>query len=192
MQYWKKIAGQPRIEKLRIIMLYEADFNFVLKLIWGRRLVRHDEVYNCIGEENKGSRSGPQTSDALLEKLLVYEYARLTRTSLVTVDNDAKLCYDQIIKSLAMIACIAVGLPLLAAVMHNKTHHGMQQSIMTRHGTLRPYVGTDDDALEGTGQGSGASPAIWLLYSVSLLQAFQQFTPGMAMLSPFESLLVTI
>jgi hypothetical protein len=81
----------------------------------------------------------------------------------VTVDNDAKSCYDQIIKSLAMIACIAVGLPLLAAVMHNKTHHGMQHSIKTHHGTLRLYVGTDDDALEGTGQGSGASPAIWLL-----------------------------
>jgi hypothetical protein len=134
----EKIPGQPRIEKLRIIMLYEADFNFVLKLIWSRRLVRHAEVYNCIGKKNKGSRSGCQTSDALLEKLLVYEYARLTRTSLVTVDNDAKLCYDLIIKSLAMIACIAVGLPLLAAVMHNKTHHGMQHSIKTRHGTLRP------------------------------------------------------
>jgi hypothetical protein len=31
----EKIPGQPRIEKLRIIMLYEADFNFVLKLVWG-------------------------------------------------------------------------------------------------------------------------------------------------------------
>jgi hypothetical protein len=32
----EKIPGRPIIEKLRIIMLYEADFNFVLKLIWGR------------------------------------------------------------------------------------------------------------------------------------------------------------
>jgi hypothetical protein len=122
----------------------------------------------------------------------VYEYAQLTRTSLVMVDNNAKLCYDRIIKSLAMTACIAVGLPLLAAVMHNRTHHGMQHSIKTRHGTLRPFAGTDDDDLEGTWQGSGASPAIWLLYSVSLLRTFQQFTPGMAVSSPIESLLVTI
>ena len=188
----EKTPGQPRIEKLRIIMLYEADFNFVLKLIWGRRLVRHAEMHNCLGEENHGSRAGRQSTNALLEKLFVYEYARLTRTSLITVDNDAKSCYDRIIKSLAMIACIAVGLPLLAAAMHNKTHHGMQHSIKTRHGTLRPYSGTDTDAFEGTGQGSGASPAIWLLYSVSLLRAFQNFTPGMTVSSPFESLLVTI
>jgi hypothetical protein len=37
----EKIPGKPMIEKLCIIMLYEADFNFVLKLIWGRRLIRH-------------------------------------------------------------------------------------------------------------------------------------------------------
>ncbi len=188
----EKIPGQPRIEKLRIIMLYEADFNFVLKLVWGRRLVRHAEVYRCLGTENKGSRSGYQTTDALLEKLFLYEYARLTRTSLITVDNDAKSCYDRILKPLAMIACIALGLPVLAAAMHNRTHHGMEHSIRTRHGTLRPYMGTDEVPLEGTGQGSGASPAIWLLYSVSLLRAFQQFTPGMSVSSPFESLLVTI
>jgi hypothetical protein len=128
----------------------------------------------------------------MLEKLFLYEYARLTRTSLITVGNDAKSCYDRILKPLARIACIAMGLPMLAAAMHSKrTHHGMQHWIKTKHGTLQPYAGTDDDALEGTGQGSRASPAIWLLYSVSLLRAFQQFTPGMTVSSPFESLLVT-
>jgi hypothetical protein len=188
----EKTTGKPIIEKLRIIMLSKADFNFMLKLIWGQRLVRHAKHYRGLGISNHGSRSGRQTIDALLEKLLLYEFARLTRTSLVTVNNDAKSCYDRIIKSLAMIACIGVGLPLLAAAMHNKTHHGMVHAIKTRHGTLRPYSGTDAHPLEGTGQGSGASPAIWLLYSSSLLNAFRQFTPGMQVTSPFETLLVTI
>ena len=188
----EKIPGKPMIEKLRIIMLYEADFNFMLKLIWGRRLVRHAERYRCLGTSNHGSRSGRQTTDALMEKLLLYEHARLTRTSLITIDNDAKSCYDRIIKSLAMIACVGMGLPLMAAAMHNRTHHGMVHAIKTRHGSLRPYSGTEDNPLEGTGQGSGASPAIWLLYSITLLNAFRQFSPGMHMSSPYETLLVTI
>jgi hypothetical protein len=68
------------------------------------------------------------------------------------------------------------------------------KSIKMRHRILQPYLGTDDDTLEeGTRQGSGASPAIWLLYSMSLvLRAFQKFTPGMTVSSPFEFLLVTI
>jgi hypothetical protein len=91
-----------------------------------------------------------------------------------------------------MIACIAVGLPLAAAAMHNKTHHGMVHAIKTKHGMLRTYTGTDDKPLEGSGQGSGASPAIWLIYCISLLHAFREFTPGMHVSSPFETLMVTI
>jgi hypothetical protein len=78
-------------------MLYEADFNFVLKLIWGKKLVRHADNNGVLGTENHGSRPVRKCTDALLEKLLLYEHARLTRTSLITVDNDAKSCYDRII-----------------------------------------------------------------------------------------------
>jgi ribonuclease HI len=186
----EKIPGRPIIEKLRIIMLYEADFNFVLKLIWGKRLVRHAESNLALGSDNHGSRPGRKCTDALLEKLLIYENARLTRTSLITVDNDAKSCYDRIIKTLAMTACMAVGLPLAAAMMHNLTHHSMKHRIKSRHGLFRAYFGTDDDALEGSGQGSGGSPGIWLIYSVSLLAAFCNFSPGMKLLSPYDTLLM--
>jgi hypothetical protein len=185
----EKIPGRPIIGKFWIIMLYEVDFNFVLKLIWGKRLVRHAESHLALGSENHGSRPGLQCTDTLLEKLPIYEFAHLTRTSLITVDkNDVKLCYGRIIKTLAMIACMAVGLPL--AVMHNITHNSMQHRIKSRHGLFRAYFGTDNYELEGTGQGSGASPAIWLIYSVSLLAAFRSFSPGMKLLSPFDTMLI--
>ena len=188
----EKIPGKPIIEKLRIIMLYEADFNFVLKLIWGKRLVRNAEKYGCLGKSNHGSRKGRQTTDAQLEKLLLYETTRLTRTSLVTVDNDAKSCYDRILKPLSMTACIAVGLPLCAAIMHNTTHHRMVHRIKSRHGLLRPYSGSEDNPHEGTGQGSGASPAIWLIYMVTLLNAFAKYSPGMHVVSPYQAMSVVI
>jgi hypothetical protein len=79
--------------------------------------------------DNHGSRPGRKCTDALLEKLLIYEHACLTRTSLITVDNDAKSCYDRFIKTLAMTACMAVGLPFAAAIMHNITHHSMKHRI---------------------------------------------------------------
>jgi len=183
---FRKNTRQAHIEKLRIIMLYQADFNFVLKLVWECHLVHHVELHSCLRTSNHASRSGHQSIDAQLSKVLLYEFARLTRTSLVTVDNDTKSCYDHIIKSLAMIACIAVSLPLLAAAMHNHTHHGMQHQIKTRHRLLHPNSGTEQDPQEGTGQGSGASPAIWLIYAESLLAAYREFTAGMQVSSPYE------
>jgi hypothetical protein len=37
----EKQLGCPRINKLRVIHLYEADSNLLLKIIWARRLVWH-------------------------------------------------------------------------------------------------------------------------------------------------------
>jgi hypothetical protein len=87
------------------------------------------------------------------------------------VDNEIKSCYNRIIKmTLAMKACMVVGLPLMAAMMHSKTNHGMVHRMILI--LLQPYYGSDEDALEGTGQGSSASPAIRLIYSISMLAAF--------------------
>jgi hypothetical protein len=36
----EKDPGRPTINRLRIIHLFEADFNFFLKLMWGSRLVQ--------------------------------------------------------------------------------------------------------------------------------------------------------
>jgi hypothetical protein len=71
-----------------------------------------------------------------------------------------------------MTSCVAVGLPLATAIMHNLTHHSMKHRIKSRHGLFCAYFGMDNDELEGSGEGIGASPEIWLIYSVSLLAAF--------------------
>ena len=74
----EKIPGHPLLEKLRIIMLYEADFSYVLKEVWGRRLIRSAEDRSLLGLAQHGSRPGRQCTDAVLEKSLVYEISRLT------------------------------------------------------------------------------------------------------------------
>ena len=48
---------------------------------------------------------GRYAHDAILHKILLYEVARLTCTPLVTFDNDAKLCYDRIVMTFALMLC---------------------------------------------------------------------------------------
>jgi hypothetical protein len=48
------LPGRQVIEKLRRILLFEADFNFVLKLIWGKRLASTLNP-TAFGSENHGS-----------------------------------------------------------------------------------------------------------------------------------------
>jgi hypothetical protein len=84
------------------------------------------------------------------------------------------------------------GVTSYAALMHNKTHHGMVHWIKSHHGLLHLYSGTDKDKLKGMGQGSGASPVICLIYSASMLAAFCAFTPGIHTTSPFETNIIRI
>jgi hypothetical protein len=85
----QKVPGVNKINKLRVIHLYEADYNLLLKIMWARTGVWHLHDNNAIHEGQAGSRPGKRAIDVVLQKEMKYLYASLTRTPLGTIDNDA-------------------------------------------------------------------------------------------------------
>lgn len=112
----EKIAGVPKIEKLRVIHLFEADINILFGIIWSKRLVRHGENHGVHGEE-QWARPGRNCEEVLLLKELTYMLLELTRTPGGTFDNDAKACYDRIVMVLAALRCKQLGIPNEACKM---------------------------------------------------------------------------
>jgi hypothetical protein len=90
----KKTPGNPKINKLRVIHLYEADDNLLLKIIWARRLVWHAHDADRINEGQAGSRPGINEIDVVIQKEMKYFFSIITRTGLATMDNAAKSCYN--------------------------------------------------------------------------------------------------
>jgi hypothetical protein len=99
----EKIPGCPKINKLRVIHLYEADYNIILKIIWALKLVWHVHDNNRLNKGQAESRPSFTAIDVVIQKEMKYLYSRLTTTHLATMDNDAKSCYDRIVCNLAMI-----------------------------------------------------------------------------------------
>jgi hypothetical protein len=191
----EKTSGSRIVDKLQIIHLFEADLNFIFKLICGKRLMHHAEDNGSLGADQHGTRSGRRAKNAVLEKLSVYDFSRVTRSNVIRLDKDAKACYDRIIRVLAMIACMSLGLPLSAATMLNKTHDGMIHRISTLHGVSDVTYSAQDegaDPLERTGQGSGGSPAIWTIVCVSLLKAFSKFAAGIQIFDPLKRIALSV
>ena len=56
----------PYVNKLRIIQLFEADFNTSLKLIFSRNLMQHGERLNLHSDETYGTRKVRSTHGALM------------------------------------------------------------------------------------------------------------------------------
>jgi hypothetical protein len=54
----EKEMGRPNINRLRIIHLFEADFNFFLKLQCGHRLLRRADDLGLLNDGQYGSRPG--------------------------------------------------------------------------------------------------------------------------------------
>ena len=102
------------------------------------------------------------------------------------MDNDTTGCYDRIIISLGMLACCRLGMPSNAIKCQAETLCHLRYAVKHANG-ISPleYFSTLLEPLFGTGQGSGASPAIWLCLVVILLDTLDRLSterniPGLA------------
>ena len=176
----KKSAGCSKLNKLRVIHLYEADYNLLLKILWAKKLVWHAHDKGSLHSGQSGSRPGCNAIDIVVSKEMKYLYSRLSRTALATMeDNDAKSCYDRIICNLAMIISQYFGMSNRACKMQSTTLEKMQFRLRTAIGdSINKYSHSATTPIHGTGQGSCASPAIWLTISSILMDCLSELAGG--------------
>ena len=99
----EKDPGRPTINRLRIIHLFEADFNFFLKLIWGSRLVRRAQDYDMINSgQQYGSVPGKTAIELVMLNQLSNDICRTNKTNIIRFENDASACYDRILVHLGI------------------------------------------------------------------------------------------
>jgi hypothetical protein len=169
----KKDSGSPQIEHLRVIHLYEADYNLCLKLLWEKQMVYQGKDNNCLGEQQHGSRPQHQAMNVIYMKTLTYDLTRILRLSLIMFNNHATGCFNRIIVSLAMIAVLRLGMPRPTARLHSSVLLNMKYYVKMAHRISNEYYKVIQDyLLYGTGQGSGTSPSVWLSLVVVLLTTF--------------------
>ncbi|KAI2513930.1 hypothetical protein MHU86_314 [Fragilaria crotonensis] len=188
----EKDAGRPYLTRLRVIHLFEADYNLFLKIIYGRRMVKNAEQAQALNDQQHGSRPRRMTTDALFLARLEKDLIRQTKANSAHMDNDATGCYDRIVTSLGMLACRRLGMPENAIKCQAETLRLMRYLVKHAYGiSPMEYSSTETEPLFGTGQGSGASPAIWLGLVVILLNALDRISdeddiPGLAFQDPWN------
>jgi hypothetical protein len=66
----EKGKGDPKIDHLQIICLYEADYNIFLKRMWAHRLVRTCEEHDLFDDTQAGGRPNRTSRDVAVRKML--------------------------------------------------------------------------------------------------------------------------
>ena len=118
----------PIYPKLRIIQLFEGDFNAALKYLLGRVLMRFMTEENLLDEEIFGSRLGKTAPEAILNLQVVYDHHRIWQKNIISIFNDADGCYDRIGPNLCDVSMQRTGCPRSIAQCHtivqkNMKHH---------------------------------------------------------------------
>ena len=123
----EKEKGNPKLHQLRIIQLFEADFNFCLKTVFEDRLMGFASKHCGLNESQYGSRSGHLCHSAILNKILTYDILRATMKDGAYAEFYAVANYDQMIPALVVLACNRLGLgdapsKMLLDALENTVH----------------------------------------------------------------------
>ena len=184
-----KRAGILRLDQLRTINLFEPDFNWLLGMLFGKRMLRNTHTFRLLHDSQYGSRPGRHALGAVFMKLLSYEICRITRTPLASFDNDAKSCYDRIIIAMAMLLCQRAGMPVQACLMAAICLQQAQYYVKTKFGISTSfYRSTEESPTHGPGQGSRMGPVLWLLISCLLFAAMASLCQGATFCNPQNSI----
>ena len=106
----EKEKGNPKLHRLCIIQLFEADFNLCLKPVFGDRPMGFAYRYCGLNESQYGSRAGYLFHGAILNKVLTYDILHATTKDVAYADFDAVANYDRMIPELVALACKRLGL----------------------------------------------------------------------------------
>jgi hypothetical protein len=105
----EKILGVPRINRLRIIQLLEADLNQVLRSAFTGNISRIAQHTPEIISKHQYGRSHQTCLTPVLNKLLMVQLLIKKKTNVIVFDNDAKRCYGHIVSGIAIAALHRIG-----------------------------------------------------------------------------------
>ena len=182
----EKIPGKPFLPKIRIIHILEADMNAFFGQQWCRDLQELAERHKLLGEEQWGSRKGRSAPEVALLKVVTYEMMHLTKTDGATFDNDAKACFDRIVRNIMMLVSRKLGMTKKACKTFVRFLLGMRFYQRTEAGISEEFFETFKNKLQGVGQGAKWSAIMWSQISPILMWLLEKKSGGLTFQDPLQ------
>ena len=198
-----KKLEEPYINKLRIIQLFEGDFNGGLKYLLGKLFMKKLIKEKSIDPSAYGSIPGKDAVEAMMALQYLYDNHRILRKDLIVVFNDAEGCYDRVRPNHSEICSLCLGCSKNIMKTHTATQNEMKHHVKTATGTSRGYIkweNIDEDVdivkkvideisvytgnIGGIGQGGGSSPVEWLAVLLIMIRTYRKFASGATVIDP--------
>jgi hypothetical protein len=161
-----KSPGNPLSSKLRVIHIYEADWNLTSKYFVAHKLHSKACKQKTVRTEQSRGRPGKSAAHSATNATITNEIIRLQKLTGATLYNNATACFDRIVENISNATLMREGLDSKIAKLHDQTLTNAKYYIKTKNGICTSPNGYGlPKPFYGTGQGAGDSMSRWGLLS---------------------------
>ena len=149
-----KKPGCIKLDKLRVIHLFEADFNLLIGIFFGRRAMHHQVDHSLLHLGQFGKPHG-ECQDAAISKVLLNMVSSFTKTPLGQFESDATACFDREVMNFVLTCFKSTGAPMGPLKMWEQTLYNIVHHVKTAYGvSASAYKFSKTSPIHGPGQGS--------------------------------------
>ena len=151
-----------KINRLRCIKKYEADYNLILKFSWSHQSIHNTERHNMLGENQWRGISKYSSNIAALLDIIISDIHTISGRTLFKLRNDATTYFDRMIPNLISLCSRIYEVPdnvckLYAQILQTKKY---KVQIVLGISKIH-YQYSETDPIYGSGQGAGYSTTNW-------------------------------
>lgn len=189
----EKVAGDINVQKLRAILLLEADFNALHKIMFNNRLTPKLEESGMIPIEIIGGRRSQAATHLALNKKLIADIANVRKLPMIAICANATNCYDRVAHPFASLCAQYFGLEISYLAVLFRATQRMKIFLRTSYGISQTsYSGEEGRPFQGVVQGSGAAPALWLIISIFFLRYLHSKNVTTQLRTPISGVLLPL
>ena len=151
-----KELNNMQINRLRLINLYEADYNLALKFFWPHKAIKLVDKLGLLGEKQWGTKPLYSVEQPALMDEFITDVHRITCRHMAKLQNDATACYDRMISNLTSLVSRSYQVPDNAYKIQATTLKEMKYRVITSLGISEDhYSNSTSFPIYGSDQGSG-------------------------------------
>jgi len=183
----EKDPGNPQINWLCTIHLYEANYNLLLKWFSSKGFILGSEKVHWITNHQGGGCAGQCTNDLAITKVLSFKIADTMHMHIIVIDNDATACFDCMIEAPSNLACLQHGTDPQYIKLHAQTQKELKYHLKHKYGISEEYnTHSPENPWHGMGQGAGDASNHWVIGLDSMLDAYTHKAHGWIIPSPSQ------
>lgn len=171
-------------DKLRAIILFEADFNWLQKNMFSKKMADLAMKHDLVPPE-KCAAPGKDGCEGTLLKQFHTDHLRTMHILHATISADLENCYDSVAQAVASIGMRAFGVRATTVAVFLTCYQTMRFYLQTAYGiAVEPYGGTAGNPFSSLLQGSGLTPWTFLCVSTLMINSYKEQGHGATYVSP--------